>query len=56
MNVESSFFKYFAMNFNSFVKKLVEICYAPSPNVYTQLNLFGDERRKDVYKATSACV
>lgn len=41
---ESNFFKYFAMNFNSLgLKKLVATCYASSPIVYTQLNLFGDE-------------
>lgn len=41
---ESNFFKYFAMNFNSLgLKKLIATCYASSPIVYTQLNLFGDE-------------
>jgi len=41
---ESNFFKYFAMNFNSLgLKKLIATCYATSPIVYTQLNLFGDE-------------
>lgn len=41
---ESNFFKYFAMNFNSIgLKKLIATCYATSPIVYTQLNLFGDE-------------
>ena len=41
---ESNFFKYFAMNFNSLgLKKLLSTCYATSPIVYTQLNLFGDE-------------
>lgn len=41
---ESNFFKYFAMNFNSLgLKKLIATCYASSPIVYTQLNLFGTE-------------
>jgi len=41
---ESNFFKYFAMNFNSLgLKKLIATCYATSPILYTQLNLFGDE-------------
>ena len=41
---ESNFFKYFAMNFNSLgLKKLIATCYATSPIVYTQLDLFGDE-------------
>lgn len=42
---ESNFFKYFAMNFNSLgLKKLIATCYATSPIVYTQLNLFGEEK------------
>ena len=41
---ESNFFKYFAMHFNSLgLKKLIATCYATSPIVYTELNLFGDE-------------
>ena len=41
---ESNFFKYFAINFNSLgIKKLIATCYATSPIVYTQLNLFGTE-------------
>ena len=41
---ESNFFKYFAMNFNSIgLKKLIVTCYATSPIVYTELNLFGEE-------------
>lgn len=41
---ESNFFKYFAMNFNSLgLKKLIATCYATSPIVYTQFNLFGDK-------------
>lgn len=41
---ESNFFKYFAMNFNALgLRKLITTCYATSPIVYTQLNLFGDE-------------
>lgn len=41
---ESNFFKYFALNFNSLgIKKLITTCYASSPIVYTQLNLFGEE-------------
>ena len=40
---ESSFFKYFAMNFNALgLKSLTATCYATSPVVYTQLDLFGD--------------
>ena len=39
---ESNFFKYFAMNFNSLgLKSLTATCYATSPVVYTQLDLFG---------------
>lgn len=48
---ESNFFKYFAMNFNSLgLKKLIATCYATSPIVYTELNLFGEEivKRKKV--------
>lgn len=41
---ESNFFKYFAINFNSLgLKKLIATCYATSPIVYTQLNIFGNE-------------
>lgn len=41
---ESNFFKYFAINFNSLgLKKLMATCYASSPIIYTQLNIFGDE-------------
>lgn len=41
---ESNFFKYFAMNFNSLgLKKLIATCYATSPIVYSQLNIFGEE-------------
>ena len=41
---ESNFFKYFAINFNSLgLKKLIATCYATSPIVYTQLDLFGTE-------------
>jgi len=40
---ESNFFKYFALNFNHLgLKKLIATCYATSPVLYTQLNLFGD--------------
>lgn len=40
---ESNFFKYFAMNFNPLgLKKLIATCYATSPIIYTQLNLFTD--------------
>ena len=39
---ESNFFKYFAMSFNSLgLKSLTATCYATSPVVYTQLDLFG---------------
>ena len=38
---ESNFFKYFAMNFNSFgLKKLISTCYAGSPIICEQLSLF----------------
>jgi hypothetical protein len=41
---ESNFFKYFAINFNSLgLKKLIATCYASSPIVYTQLDIFGTE-------------
>jgi hypothetical protein len=41
---ESNFFKYFAMNFNSLgLKKLIATCYASSPIVYSQLNIFNKE-------------
>ena len=41
---ESNFFKYFAMNFNSLeLKKLIATCYATSPIVYTQLDIYGAE-------------
>lgn len=41
---ESNFFKYFAIYFNSLgLKKLIATCYATSPVVYTQLDLFGTE-------------
>lgn len=39
---ESSFFKYFAMNFNYLgLKKLISTCYDGSPIAGTQLNLFN---------------
>ena len=41
---ESNFFKYFAMNFNALgLKSLTATCYATSPVVYTQLDLFGED-------------
>lgn len=41
---ESNFFKYFAMNFNVLgLKKLLTTCYATSPVMYSQLNIFGEE-------------
>lgn len=46
---ESNFFKYFAMNFNYLgLKKLIATCYASSPVMYTQLNIFGDEEEVGV--------
>ena len=43
---ESNFFKYFAMNFNALgLKSLTATCYATSPVVYTQLDLFGGEEK-----------
>lgn len=55
---ESSFFKYFSMNFNALkLKKLIATCYATSPIMNTQLSLFGDDKPlaeaikgKDAYK------
>lgn len=42
---ESNFFKYFAMSFNHLgLKKLMATCYQTSPIVYTQLNLFGEDK------------
>ena len=42
---ESNFFKYFALNFNTFgLKKLICTCYVDSPIIYTQLSFKeGDE-------------
>ena len=41
---ESNFFKYFAMNFNKLgLKKLIATCYATSPILNTQLDLFDTE-------------
>ena len=51
---ESNFFKYFAMNFNALgLKKLITTCYATSPIVYTQLNLFGEEEEVVGQEASS---
>ena len=55
---ESNFFKYFALNFNSFgLKKLICTCYAGSPIVTEQLSLFDvkdlkikEENSKSPYK------
>lgn len=55
---ESNFFKYFVLNFNKLkLKKLIATCYAGSPIVYTQMNLFGEpeevvqaEHEKKPYK------
>jgi hypothetical protein len=55
---ESNFFKYFAINFNTLgLKKLIATCYATSPIIYTQLDIFGTEtdvgkeaREKKPYK------
>jgi len=55
---ESNFFKYFVLNFNRLgLSKLIATCYAGSPIVYTQMNLFGEpeevvqaEREKKPYK------
>ena len=42
---ESNFFKYFAMSFNSLgLKSLTATCYATSPVVCTQLDLFGNDK------------
>ena len=48
---ESNFFKYFAINFNHLgLKKLICTCYAGSPVVYTQLDLFGNAETKRANK------
>lgn len=55
---ESNFFKYFVLNFNRLgLAKLIATCYAGSPIIYTQVNLFGEpeevvqaEREKKPYK------
>ena len=42
---ESNFFKFFAMNFNALgLKNLTATCYATSPVVCTQLDLFGNDK------------
>ena len=42
---ESNFFKFFAMNFNALgLKSLTATCYASSPVVCTQLDLFGNDK------------
>ena len=44
---ESNFFKYFAMNFNTFgLKKLIATCYDDSPVAFTQLSLFNEVSEK----------
>lgn len=44
---ESSFFKYFAMNFNAFgLKKLICTSYDSSPVAYTQLSLFNENEKR----------
>lgn len=46
---ESSFFKYFALNFNILgLKKLIATCYDPSPVAYTQLSMFPDIEEKHI--------
>ena len=48
---ESNFFKYFAMSFNSLgLKSLTATCYATSPVVYTQLDLFGEDKQTDLLR------
>ena len=48
---ESSFFKYFAMNFNKLgLKKLITTCYKESPIADTQLSLFDDPETDEVEK------
>lgn len=54
---ESNFFKYFAMNFNRLgLKKLIAICYYPSPVAGKQLTLFEVKPplRKGISKSTKA--
>lgn len=41
---ESNFFKYFAMNFNTFgLKKLIATCYVNSPVANTQVSFFDTD-------------
>jgi len=43
---ESNFFKYFALNFNHLgLKKLICTCYDNSPIAFTQLNMFGNNKK-----------
>ncbi|MBQ7165024.1 MAG: adenine-specific methyltransferase EcoRI family protein, partial [Clostridia bacterium] len=43
---ESNFFKFFALNFNMLgLKKLIATCFDGSPIAYTQLSLFGEEKK-----------
>ena len=45
---ESNFFKYFALNFDTFrLKKLIATCYAGSPIANTELVLFDDESEEN---------
>ena len=49
---ESNFFKYFAMNFNTFgLKKLIATCYATSPIADKQISLFNEEKTGEKKKA-----
>lgn len=52
---ESNFFKYFALNFNHLkLKKLTAISYSPSPITYTQLSLFGSEKKIEFNQSDKA--
>ncbi len=47
---ESNFFKYFAMNFNSFgLKKLIATCYAES-SLISQFHMIEEEKARKAYK------
>lgn len=46
---ESNFFKYFAINFNSLgLQKLIATCYATSPIMYSQLDIFDNEFAENI--------
>ncbi len=51
---ESNFFKYFAMNFNTFgLKKLIATSYSGSPIIFTQLSLIDGLEMKHIVDSTN---